>query len=225
MQIIPPSVEPTPEDRTPQSGRRPRRRLIFLGGTAAVASGLGIGLGSALRFQMPASQAPLFKPQQHFPPLAKWPPQIPLASERDFLDTDWEAIPSPHRLVYNAPSSEELEDYELEQDVYSDETQGLERDIILEENISNPIPTTVKAPDITDDGFEPELSSVVSTHAEDRDNESAPMDELQIDNTSDPSPDIDAWFDKRPISETQFSDGPVIIAPNESILSPEGISD
>lgn len=223
MQITPPSVEPNPENRTPQSGKRPRRRLIFLGGTAAIASGLGIGLGSALRFQMPVGQAPLFKPQQHFPPLAEWPPQIPLASERDFLDTDWDVIPSPQQLVYNAAPSEE--DYGLEQDAYLDEAQVLEGDIVLEENLSNPIPTTLGATDITDDGFEPELSSVVSPPAADRDNDSAPVDEPQTGNTSAQSADIDAWFDKRPISETQFSDGPVIIAPNELLPSPEGISD
>ncbi|MEM9265552.1 MAG: hypothetical protein AAGA46_08515 [Cyanobacteria bacterium P01_F01_bin.13] len=226
---MPPSFKPTVGNIKPQSGRRPRRRLLFLGATAAIASSLGVGLGSALRFQMPVGQSPLFKPQQDFPPLAEWPPQIPPATELDDFGTDWEKFSPSSQLVYNDRPDEEAEVYELDEEPSLDEKQDVENLARTEENFPNPIPVTLdrtdSVQDTTDEVFEDGLTPVVSASTGELDDELTPIDTPQIDNGTPAPHDIDSWFDKQPASKTQFSDGPALIAPDELSPFPEPSSD
>lgn len=112
MQMMPPPVKPTIKNLQSQPGRVSRRRLIFLATTALIASSFGIALGSTLRFQaLSVGQAPLFKPQQDFPPLAEWPPHVPVTSEHEDFNTPWEEESAPPQLVYNEHFAQDIQDY------------------------------------------------------------------------------------------------------------------
>lgn len=102
QQIMPPPVK----DSALQSGRVSKKRFLFLITTALVGSGLGLALGSTVRFHMVSvgNAAPLFKPQQDFPPLAKWPPEVPFDQSYGDLDTGWEVERDVPQLVYKGPS-------------------------------------------------------------------------------------------------------------------------
>lgn len=219
MQITPPSVKPTVKSTEPSSGRVSRRRLISLLVTAAVASFSGIALGSSLRFKMgPVSQAPLFKPQQDFPPLAEWPPKVPLGLERDELDTYWEEAPPSPQLVYDTPYDEDIEIIENSDGnsgFYTTDDYALEEDLTLEES-SSPTPATVSVGNDTlpEEVFEEETSpSVISTNTDELDND---PDSLESSDMSAPvsAGDPPPWFDKQPLSESKFTDGPVIVSPD-----------
>lgn len=218
MQIIPPPVKSTVKVS--------KRRLFSLIATAAVASSLGIAMGSSLRFQvLPTGQTPRFKPQQDFPPLAKWPPQIPRPTMRDSFDTNWENEPSPPQLVYDDTPRVEIESYDDSSELYSDEEYS--PDIATSEDVpTTPIlPTLSNEDDIQsniNDGFEDEsLTPVVSTNTNtgELENDSDLIDEPQIDYTPSMT-ETPPWFNKEPMSESHFTtDGPVIISPDQSIPS------
>lgn len=221
---MPPSVKSTLDASTPQSGRISRRRLFFLVATAAAASGLGMTLGGTLRFQvLPVGQAPLFKPQQDFPPLAEWPPEIPSAKELDDIDTDWSETPPP-QLVYDERPTQTIEVEAVSDDIYGAEEQTAEDVITPEEtagsatasdsNMENEPQTPA------DEVFDQEgLPPVVSTNTGELNN-GATTDGAPLDNGV-PATENSPWFNKQPASESQFTDGPVIIFPEESITSPE----
>ncbi|MEO0540430.1 MAG: hypothetical protein AAFZ80_06150 [Cyanobacteria bacterium P01_A01_bin.105] len=68
----------------PQPRRFRLRSHGYLGLTALVAATLGLGVGSALRFQvMPSVTETRLSPDQSFPPLADWPPAAPRARRLD----------------------------------------------------------------------------------------------------------------------------------------------
>ena len=220
---MPPSVKSTVDTSTPRSGRISRRRLFFLVATAATASSLGIALGGTLRFQvLPVGQAPLFKPQQDFPPLAEWPPEVPSAKELNDLDTNWNETPPP-QLVYNERPTREIETEDVSEDIYDLEEQTAE-DVITPEAIpdsaaTDDLNTESDPQSLTDEVFDQEaLPPVVSTNTGELDNTS--IDSAPPDNGV-PATEDRPWFDKQPASESQFTDGPVIIFPEESIPSPE----
>lgn len=102
MQIDSPSVKPTVEGSRLQPSKISKRRLLSLTATAIVAGVAGMALGSTFRFQaVSAGKAPLFKPQQDFPPLAEWPPQVPLPREHDERSPAWDSATPQSQLVYN----------------------------------------------------------------------------------------------------------------------------
>lgn len=234
MQMMPPPVKPTATDPKSQSGRVSRRRLFSLVATAAVASGLGIALGSTLRFQvLPVGEAPLFKPQQDFPPLAEWPPQVPSATEREDLDTRWTEETPPPQLVYNERSSDVVESYNVGT-VEEDNADATE--VIPTSELPDPVPTKLVnennaqdiTTDITNEVFDtdripPVVSS--STSAGELD-DAAPeaMEGIAVDNNAS-TVDRNPWFNKQPASESQFADGPVIIYPENSSPDSEVVSD
>lgn len=227
MQIMPPSVKSTVKDSTPQSGRVSKRRMFSLVATAAVASGLGITLGSTLRFQvLPVGQTPLFKAQQDFPPLAEWPPQLPNSSEYDDFDTDWDnEIPQP-QLVYNDYPPRDIEAYdELHEEAYIEAEQLPESPVLLNDSPS-PITGTLSREDVIQ-GIADEASSetalppIVSTSADDleQDLDGTPLE--ITDSVTESYP----WFNKRPASKSEFTDGPVIISPDGAVQSSDSLSD
>ncbi|NEP54511.1 MAG: hypothetical protein F6K65_39245, partial [Moorea sp. SIO3C2] len=92
----------------PRIGRISRRRLFFLLATAAVASASGIVFGSTIRFQIASlgQSTRLFNPDQDFPPLAEWPPDIPESDESIYLHWNDEALPARTLIpVEPGPSS------------------------------------------------------------------------------------------------------------------------
>ncbi|MEO0397519.1 MAG: hypothetical protein AAF243_16250 [Cyanobacteria bacterium P01_A01_bin.137] len=221
---MPPSVKSTVDTSTPQSGRLSRRCLFFLVATAAAASGLGIALGSTLRFQvLPVGQAPLFKPQQDFPPLAEWPPEVPSVKKLNDIDTNWNETPQP-QLVYNERPTQEIEVEAVSDDIYGTEGQAAEDVITSEETADSATATDSNIENepqrLTDEVFDQEtLPPVVSTNTGELDT-GAITDGAPLDNDA-PATENSPWFDKQPASESQFTDGPVIIFPEESIPSPE----
>ncbi|MBT9315463.1 hypothetical protein [Leptothoe spongobia] len=225
---MPPSVKPIVKDSTSRSGRVPKRRLFSLIATAAVASGLGVTLGSTLRFQvLPVGQAPLFQPQQDFPPLAEWPPQVPDSTEHEDFDVDWDDEMPQSQLVYNeAPISSDVEAYdEVDADLYQEKTDVLKEPVLLEDSpipISGTLGDEDVTQDITDEAFEEEaLPPVVAPNIGEPDSE-VDSQPLEItDSVTESYP----WFDKRPVSESQFTDGPVIISPDGPVPSPDLLSD
>ncbi len=226
MQLMPPSVKSTVDTSTPQSGRLSRRRLFFLVATAAAASGLGMALGGTLRFQvLPVGQAPLFKPQQDFPPLTEWPPEAPSVKklDDDAIDTSWNETPQP-QLVHNERPTPEIEVEAVSDDIYDTDEQTVE-DVITSEESAEPATVTESTTEndpqnLTDEVFDQEaLPPVVSTNRGELDN-GVTTDGTPFDNGA-PANEDSPWFDKQPASESQFTDGPVIILPEESIQSPE----
>ena len=94
------ALTPMPTVPPPQPQPRPlrsrRRRTVGLTLTALVAGIFGIGIGTALRFQVvPATADSPLNPEQAFPPLADWPPKPPRAS-RTRRQSD---APAPRRLL------------------------------------------------------------------------------------------------------------------------------
>ncbi|NEQ50532.1 MAG: hypothetical protein F6K11_10425 [Leptolyngbya sp. SIO3F4] len=227
MHITPPSVQSTVEDSSPQSGRVSKYQLFFLISTAAIASSLGVAFGSTLRFQMlSVGQTPLFKPQQDFPPLAEWPPQLPESlEEHDDFDTRWDDEPSVSKLVYNNSASIDMEVYGAdEEEVNKDELSSAES-LHLEELLDSEaetLDTANSVRDLMDKTFDDEvLPPVLSTNIEELDGEIIEPDSV----ISDPVAESYPWFNKRPVSETQFTDGPFIIAPDELSPSSDSLSD
>jgi len=225
MQLMPPSVKSTVDASTPQSGRLSRRRLFFLVATAAAASGLGMALGGTLRFQvLPVGQAPLFKPQQDFPPLAEWPPEVPSVKKLNDIDTNWNETPPP-QLVYNEQPTQEIEVEAVNDDIYDTEDQTAEDISTSEETADSATASDSNRENepqtLTDEVFDQEeLPPVVSTNTGELDNGTAVTDGTPLDSGV-PATETSPWFDKQPASESQFTDGPVIIFPEESIPSPE----
>ncbi len=230
MQITPSSVTSPVKDTQPNSGKVSRRRLFFLAATATVASSLGIALGGTLRFQVvPVSQAaPLFKPQQDFPPLAEWPPEIPPEAHRDF-DASWENDEAPSsQLIYNDRLSTELEGYEASEDDFSSTEYASDEETLVPADMPSPIPADFSREDGTQDVtnmvFEEEtLPPLVSTNTGELDHE-AVHSPPQLEDTV-PLTDTSPWFNKQPASELQFTDGPIIISPEEPIPSSNVLSD
>ncbi len=228
MQTTPSSITSTVKETQPGSGKVSRRRLFFLAATAAVASGLGIALGGTLRFQaVPVGQVPLFKPQQDFPPLAEWPPEVPSAEHHEF-DTRWEDEVSSPQLIYNDRLSTELESHEANEDDFNSAQYAFEEPLVAEE-IPSPMPADFVEEDGTQDATnmglaEETLPPVISTNTEELDNK-ADFSPPQVDDDTASSTDISPRFNKQPASELQFTDGPVIISPEESIPSPDVLSD
>lgn len=225
MQISPPSVKTTVKDSTPQVGQISKRRLFFLLATAAIASSLGIGLGSTLRFQViSVGQTPLFTPQQDFPPLAEWPPQVP--SSIDDFDPGWNNDEPPSQLVYNEPPVST----DFDADTYSEEDSVSEQSVIIEDT-TRPTISSLDDENVVQDVVEeayntyderaiPEL--VNADKFENEDIES--LDTSQIEGPESVSESY-PWFDKRPMSGAEFTDGPVIIAPVDSSTVPEASLD
>ena len=218
MQISPPSVKTTVKDAMPQPGKISRRRLFSLFATAAIASSLGIGLGSTLRFQVVSvGQTPLFTPQQDFPPLAKWPPQVPpSANVNDDFDAGWDNDALPARLVYNEPLSTGSE-----VDIYSQEDVVLEQPVIVDDttrSMGGRLDDEHGAQALADDAYNTDGERSLpglSDEAELENEDIKPLDAPQIELTK-PVSESYPWFDKRPMSDAQFADGPVIIAPVDS---------
>lgn len=224
---MPPSVKSTVKDSTPQSGRVSKRRMFSLVATAAVASGLGITLGSTLRFKvLSVGQTPLFKAQQDFPPLAEWPPQLPKSAEYDDFDTNWDDETPQPQLVYNDYPARDIEAYEnLNEDAYIEAEPVPEASVLLEDSSSS-ISGTVSGEDVIQDiadaaSEDAALPPIVSTSTGDLDQE---LDGTSLEIT-DSVTESYPWFNKRPVSESEFTDGPVIITPDESVPSSESLSD
>ena len=220
---MPPSVQLTTKDSRPNTSRLSRRRLVFLLATATIASGLGVALGSTLRFQvLSVSEAPIFKPQQDFPPLAEWPPQVPLTRERDSFDTRWEYEAPTQQLIYEDRSKEDIGNINTDESAYSEDFTP--ESATIPDVAPNPIPANLNDEDTSQDPaaeiFDEEYSPpVVSTSTGDLDSDSNTSDELpsndeSLDESTPP------WFDKEPVSESQLKDGPLIISPDEPFSSP-----
>ena len=226
---MPPPTRSTVKISRSKSVRVSKRKLFSLVATAALASTLGIAMGSTLRFQVLAvSPAPLFNPQQNFPPLAEWPPQVPLEKERNAFDIDQENSMSPPQLVYTNTPDTDVENYNVSEDIYSDEEFPAEKAVILDD-ASSPIPATFNGKDdvqdITNEVFEEEsLPPVVSTNRGELTPEPSFIDEPPANYTI-PLTETPSWFNKKPASESQFEDGPIIIAPEEPIQSSDLLSD
>ena len=215
MQITPSSLKPTQTDTSLGTSKVSRRRLFFLAATAAVASGLGIALGGTLRFQVvPVSQAPLFKPQQDFPPLAEWPPEIPPADHYDEFDTYWEDVAPVPRLIHDERRSTDLEDYT---DSPEDYDAPYSEPPLAPSEIPSTIPVNLgedNTQNVADEFFEEEgLPPVGSTQAEELETESVntPQTETPI-----PLTDTPTWLNKEPASEFQFTESPIIISPEDA---------
>ncbi|ESA35430.1 hypothetical protein N836_12045 [Leptolyngbya sp. Heron Island J] len=219
MQITPSSLQPTAKDTPPGASKVSRRRLFFLAATAAVASGLGIALGGTLRFQVvPVSQAPLplFKPQQDFPPLAEWPPEVPSADRYNDFDTRWEDIAPAPQLIYNDRRSADFDNHTTSEDDY-DSTEFNSEVPLTPSEIPSPIPANLgedETQDVTDEFFEEEsLPPVVSTQTGKLEGESTSTPQ-----TGNPASltDTPPWLNKRPASEFQFTESPIIISPEDT---------
>jgi hypothetical protein len=233
MQIMPSSVQSTTKHTKSESSKTSRRRLFSLLATAAVASGLGIALGSTLRFQVgPVSQAPLFKPQQDFPPLEEWPPALPSVEHNEF-DTNWNNEAHSPQLVYNDHYTdqsyteiEEVKNYNGSAYLYAEEQHAPEETLILEE-LPSPSPATFSNEDgtITDDEVfqESTLPPVTSTSAGELDDDSDVINTPQLNDVPS-TEEAPPWFKKQPLSNPEFSappltDAPVIISPEISTPS------
>lgn len=198
--------------------------MFFLAATAAVACGLGIALGSSLRFQvLSVSQTPLFKPQQDFPPLAEWPPQVPLPKKSSDFDRNWENAASSTKLDYDDNPVTSVEPYDTSKDVLlavEDDGHPLEEASLSE--TSPDFSTELgdrdnNAQDIaSEDSNEAPLPPIVSTETGEFNAELEFVDELPIDHNS-TIIDTPPWFNKTPVSDGQLTDGPIIITPDESI--------
>lgn len=198
----------------PQPQKASRRRLLFLVATAVVAGGTGIALGSTLRFQVvPVGQASLFKPQQDFPPLAKWPPQLPARLEIESFDANWEDETSPSQLVYNDRPDDDVETYGLSTD---DSFEG-----VPTPDSPTAAPATLDsenwAQDSTDRAFDNNaVPPPISTHSEEFEHSSETVGEVWVESDTPSTIDNSApQVNKQ--SEVKFSDGPVLITPEQSI--------
>ncbi|MEM7062377.1 MAG: hypothetical protein AAF572_04345 [Cyanobacteria bacterium P01_B01_bin.77] len=198
----------------PQPNKGSRRRLLFLVATATVAGSTGIALGSALRFQVvPVGQAPLFKPQQDFPPLAKWPPQLPPTAEPERFNTNWEDETSPSQLVYNDQIDGEVEPYGLStdnafEDVPTPDSSAASLATLDNEELEQ---------DRTSEAFESNVLPDPNQSEEFEHNAEAVEDVSLEGDTSSTVDNTTPWANKQSISEFQFSDGPIIITPEQSI--------
>lgn len=213
---MPPPVEPTVQDSMPQPNKGSRRRLLFLVATAVVAGSTGIALGSTLRFQvMPVGQAPLFKPQQDFPPLAKWPPQLPSTAAPESFNTNWEDETSPSHLVYNDSFNDEAETYDLSPDDAFEEVPTSDSSAASPATWDN---EDRVQQDSTSETFENnELPPhIPPAHAEEFEHSSEAVEEVSVESSKTSSSTINSgapWVNKQPLSEFDFSDGPIIVSP------------
>ncbi|MEM1238244.1 MAG: hypothetical protein AAGI45_00230 [Cyanobacteria bacterium P01_H01_bin.26] len=215
---MPPFVKQTQKDSRSQSGKGSRRRLSFLKATAAVASGLGIALGSTLRFQvLSTDQTTLFKPQQDFPPLAEWPPEIPPEPHHGHFDS-WENETFQPDLIDREPTRD-IENYQL------DSTADREGDYAEDYSVEDAIAPDVPGP--TPATFDNEFTPPGATGSEDPDTTDtlppeAPTEAREFEPAPDAAPGIEddsatdaqTWFDKQAASDYPFSNGPVIISPD-----------
>ncbi|MBX2866238.1 MAG: hypothetical protein KTR27_22020 [Leptolyngbyaceae cyanobacterium MAG.088] len=233
---MPPSVKSTAKPTKSESEKGSRRRLFFLLTTAAIASSLGIALGSTLRFQVvPVSQASLFKPQQDFPPLEAWPPEVPSAKQ-DKFDANWDNEAPTPQLVYNDPYNEQPY---LEEDAYDeghedtyDEEPYISEESFIQEDITNPNPAAFLNEDgsISNETFEEErLLPEAENSTEELSNDFDVIESPQVDDSMSVT-DTSQRFNKQPLSDSQFSDsqftdGPVITSPDISIPSSDLSSD
>lgn len=208
QQMMPSTVK----DSASQSGRTSKRRWIFLITTALVGSGMGLALGSTVRFHMVGvgQASPLFKPQQDFPPLAEWPPEVSLDPSYGNLDTRWEAEPKVPQLVYKGPPSlleaednQELVDGYLPTDPEPAELGSEETAAQVDSmgvNVGNageaPVSEGINTP-FPDD----RLSSDTLTDTEKWPDELS--DEDPLENQQIPLTDTYQWFQKQPASSTQ----------------------
>lgn len=201
----------------PQSNKGSRRRLLFLVATATIAGSTGIALGSALRFQvMPVGQAPLFKPQQDFPPLAKWPPQLPPTAEPESFDAHWGDETSPSQLVYNDHLDGEVETYGRSTD---DAFEGVSTPDSSAASLAT-LDDEDRGQDSTSEAFENDVLPD-STQSEEFDSAEA-VEEVSLEGSTSPAADSTTpWTNKQSASEFQFSDGPIIITPEQSIPTSE----
>ena len=99
----------------------------------------------------------------------------------------------------------------------------------LQQTFLNPIPATLSSgdevQDITDDVFEEESSPpVVSTNTGELDSKPNFIDEPPINYTL-PLTETPPWRNKRPASESQLTDGPIIISPEDPIPSSDSLLD
>lgn len=229
MQISPPSVK-TATDSMFHIHRVSKRRLLALMTTATMAGGLGVAMGSSVRFQVvPMKQTSLFIPQQDFPPLAEWPSQAPSVPRPELLQNDefsseWQQDSSSSQLDRSDTTTDiptnTVEPSE-EEDVYFAESPPSEpasfRDI-------PPTPTPRRLTDPYEPFDQPErrvLDTQPPPVSEDQNAVKVDIiNSTQSSTTPDPVAESYPWFDKRPLSETQFDDGPLVIEPIESDVSP-----
>lgn len=217
MQIMPPSVEPTVENSKPQFGWMSKRRLFFLVATAATASGLGMALGGTLRFQvLSVVPAPLFKPQQDFPPLAEWPPEVPSAQDLENADRSWDEPPAP-QLVYNERPTEELEYNDVYQAPYDLEEPAPPDTFGPADSVDSSAASTENIPqNLTDDFFEQETSPpAISTNGDSPRDESA-INSPPIEINGLPRSESSLRFNKQPVSEAPFTAPSELNAPEEA---------
>ena len=219
MQIMPPFVKQTQKDSKSQSGKGSRRRLSFLKATAAVASGLGIALGSTLRFQvLSTDQTTLFKPQQDFPPLAEWPPEVPSEPHRSRFDTSWEDEAFQPDLIDREPSRG-IENYEVDSDADSDRDYAEDYSVedAVAPNVPGPTPATFDSeftPQRSTGGEDPDTTETLTPEAPTEAREFDPAPEAAPEIEDDSATDAQTWFDKRAASDHPFPNGPVIISPD-----------
>ncbi|MBT9310720.1 hypothetical protein [Leptothoe kymatousa] len=133
MQMIPPPAKPTVQSFKSQTGNGAKRRWIFLGATATVASVIGIALGSTVRFQVASGEvAPLFKPQQDFPPLAEWPPAVPSEQDNNRELDAWDRVTEVPQLVYNDVPDDGPEPFD---DYAADSSLDAEQDAVADDEL------------------------------------------------------------------------------------------
>ncbi|MGD1856435.1 MAG: hypothetical protein ACFB2W_19530 [Leptolyngbyaceae cyanobacterium] len=195
--------------------------------TAVTAGGIGVALGSSLRFQMlSVGQTQIFKPQQDFPALAEWPPQIP--TSRDENDWDTEA-PQP-QLVYSDRVSGDTEadvyGETYEENLYREEESNSAPPVLTEQSS---YPTVgglhgdTEAP-IGEGNYEaasPPAIDPIDVEPDDNVADTPSVENSAADSITESYP----WFDKRPLSEAQFVDGPAIITPEDLTPSSEALLD
>ncbi|MBE9066811.1 hypothetical protein IQ260_09115 [Leptolyngbya cf. ectocarpi LEGE 11479] len=202
----------------PQSNKGSRRRLLFLVATATIAGSTGIALGSALRFQVvPVGQAPLFKPQQDFPPSAKWPPPLPTTAEPERFDTNWGDQTSPSQLVYNDHLDGDAETYGLSA---GDAFEGVSTPDSSAASLTT-LDGEEQVQDSTRQTFENDILPD-PTQSEELEHSAEAVDEVSLEEgPSSAADNTTPWANKQSVSEFQFSDGPIIITPEPSIPTSE----
>lgn len=237
QQMMPPPVKSTVKDLVSKSSKGSKRRFVSLVSTAVVASGIGVTLGSTVRFHMGGTgeTAPLFKPQQDFPPLAKWPPEIPVDPSYKDFDRFWQEgseesdVP---QLVYKASQST----VDTEDPQGFDELDGVSPELAefgpgeKLRQIDDPVAAaTLQSNNATsaDDPDAPFINERGSSHdsaiTEDLTDET--LIELRVENEQPLPTDIDQLLQKQPTSATPLRDNPSAGSGNELTAGSEELID
>lgn len=234
--MIPPHLSSSiSRDSTSQRGRGAKQRLVSLLATAALASCVGVVLGSTMRFHMAAvgKSTPLFQPQQDFPPLAEWPPAIPLTSGYGDFDTLWaeeesevpqlvyRELPSSTEASFDAFSDENYTSGNVEVEGFRPQTAPITTTLREHNDHDNNLSATPVADEILpSDSSQPDVEEFGDIPIR----EFIPENQLSLP-TQDNQKEPQQWFQKQPRS-TVFTDSENITSSTEDWPSePEDLSD